>query len=164
MNAARIALSDEQIAFIQGNVTIYAAAMATDLTPRIARAAGCRVDAEHHRVTIFLSAARASELLAAVRAQRALAVVYSQPGMHKALQLKTRTADIVDLQQHDAIFIRDYCDRMIAHIAPLGFTPDMLRAFFAIPLSDAIALQFTPCAIFDQTPGPNAGAALGIRP
>ena len=54
-------LSDEQIAFIQGNVTIYAATTGADLSPHIARGAGCRVDAESNRITIFLSAARAGE-------------------------------------------------------------------------------------------------------
>lgn len=155
-----IALTTEQIVFIQGNVTIYAAATGADLSPQIARAAGCRVNTKENHVTIFLGAARASALLAAVRAHHTLAVVFSQPGIHKAMQLKTRAADIVSLQRDDAVFIADYCERMIAHITPLGFAPDMLRAFFSIPLSDAVALQFTPDDAFDQTPGPNAGVAL----
>lgn len=155
-----IELSAEQIAFIEGNVTIYAAATGADLSPQVARAAGCRVDVKHHRVTIFLSAARASALIAAVRAHRTLAVVFAQPGTHQAIQLKTQDAQIVNLQRDDSVLIANYRERMIAHISPIGFAPEMLRAFFGTPLSDAIALQFTPCAAFDQTPGPNAGAAL----
>ncbi len=162
MNEASIALSAEQIAFIRGNVTIYAAATGTDLSPQIARAAGCRVDVKNNLVTIFLSAARAAALLEAVRAHRTLAVVFSLPGNHKAIQLKTRDAGIVHLQRDDAILIANYCERMIAHITPLGFAPDMLRVFFSIPVSDAVALQFTPDTAFDQTPGPNAGAALAM--
>jgi hypothetical protein len=162
MNANIIALSAEQIAFIQGNVTIYAAATGADLSPQIARAAGCRVDAQSRQITIFVGAARADAMLVAMRAQHSLAVVFSQPGNHKAIQLKTYNADIVNLHRDDSVLIADYCERMIAHITPLGFSPDMLRAFFSIPISDAVALQFIPSAAFDQTPGPNAGASLAI--
>jgi biotin carboxylase len=161
MNTAdSITLSAEQAAFIQGNVTIYAAAIGADLTPQITRAAGCRVDANNRQVTIFVSAARASAMLAAVRNHRTLAAVFSQPGNHKAIQLKTSNADMVGLQRDDATLISHYYERMIAHISPFGFAPDMLRAFFSIPISDAVALQFTVTSAFDQTPGPNAGAAL----
>ncbi|HET8710258.1 MAG TPA: hypothetical protein VFM32_02695 [Spongiibacteraceae bacterium] len=162
MSPTPVALSAEQAAFIQGNVTMYAAATGADGSPQIARGAGCRVDVENQRVTIFFSAARASALLAAVRAQGALAVVFSLPGVHKAMQLKTSAAQIVHVQRSDAVLMADYCERMIAHIAPLGFAPAMLRAFFSLPKSDAVALQFEPDAAFDQTPGPNAGAALAM--
>ena len=155
-----IMLSTEQIAFIQGNVTIYAAATGSDFSPQVARATGCRVDMKNHRVTIFLSATHAVELIAAVRAHRTLAVVFAQPGTHQALQLKASDADIVQLQRDDAVLIANYRDRMIAHIVPIGFSDDMLRAFFGLSMSDTVALQFTPCAAFDQTPGPNAGSAI----
>lgn len=155
-----MALSADQIAFIQGNVTMYVAATGADLSPQVARATGCRIDAKTNRVTIFLSAARAGALIAAVRSHRTLAAVFSQPGTHQALQLKTRDAEIISIQRDDGLLITEYRERLIAHISPLGFTPDMLRAFFGIPMSDAIALQFTPYAAFDQTPGPNAGAAF----
>jgi hypothetical protein len=161
MNRANpITLSAEQAAFIQGNVTMYVAAIGTDLSPQIVRAAGCRVDANNRQVTIFVSAARAGALLAAVRSHRTLAAVFSQPGNHKAMQLKSADAEVVELQRADATLITRYCERLIAHIAPFGFTPAMLRAFLSIPIGDAVALQFTPAAAFDQTPGPNAGAAL----
>lgn len=155
-------LGAEHIAFIQGNVTMYAAAAGADLTPQIARASGCRVDADGQRVTIFLNASRAAAMLTAVRSQRTLAVVFSQPGNHKALQLKANDVEIIGLQRDDATLIANYCERMIAHIAPLGFSAEMLRVFFATPISDAVALQFIPHAAFDQTPGPNAGAALAL--
>ena len=155
-----IKLNTAQIAFVEGNVTIYAAATGADLSPQVVRATGCRVDKKTRRVTIFLSASRAAALIAAVRAHRTLAVVFAQPGTHRAMQLKAQDAEVVSLQRDDLVFIADYRERMIAHISPIGFAPEMLRAFFGISMSDAIALQFTPCAAFDQTPGPNAGAEI----
>lgn len=155
-----IELSAAQIAFIEGNVTIYAAAVGADLSPQVARAIGCRIDAANKRITIFLSTARAGALIAAVRAHRTLAVVFAQPGTHEAIQLKTHDANIVNLERDDPMLIANYRERMVAHISPIGFAGDMLCAFFGISISDAIALQFTPSAAFDQTPGPNAGAEL----
>lgn len=162
MSAGVFALSAEQIAFIEGEVTIYAAATGADLLPQVVRGAGCRVDARNRTVMIFVSAANASALLTALRHRGALAAVFAQPGSHKALQLKSESASIVSLGRDDAVFIANYRERMIAHIAPFGFASDVLRALFSLPVSDAVALQFTPCAVFDQTPGPNAGAMVSL--
>jgi len=153
-------LSAAQIAFIQGNVTMYAATAGDGAHPHVTRATGARVDTDSHAVTVFVSATEAGALLADVRAGGALAVVFCEPGSEKAIQLKSDGADILQLQRDDPQLIADYCERLIRHIVPLGFSPQMLRSFFARPLGDAIALRFLPCAAFDQTPGPNAGAAL----
>ena len=160
MNAAALTLSPAQIAFITGDVTMYVAAADADLTPHIARGAGCRVDATGHRIAVLLSASRAADLLAAVRAQRTLAVVFTQPGNHTALQLKTHAADIVETEPDDIALLAAYRARIIAHIAPLGFTAETLRAVFTVAVDDIAAVHFTPHAAFDQTPGPNAGSAL----
>jgi hypothetical protein len=160
MQASTIQLTAAQIAFMQGNVTMYAAATGADLSPQVARATGCRVDATSNRVTIFVNATYAAAVIASVRAHRTLAVVFSQPHNHQAIQLKSHDAQIAAMQNDDWVLVADYRERMIAHISPIGFAPEMLRAFFGTSVSDIVALQFTPCAAFDQTPGPNAGAAL----
>ena len=160
MNAAPITLNAKQIDFLQGNVVIYAATADAAAHPHVARVAGTRIDSRKNAVTIFLSALEASALLADVRAQQALAVVFCEPGSEKAMQLKAHSAQIVAVQRDDQRLVADYCERLIKHVTPLGFSSAMLRTFFAPLRSDIVALQFTPCAAFDQTPGPNAGTAL----
>ncbi|MFT3929595.1 MAG: hypothetical protein QM709_04765 [Spongiibacteraceae bacterium] len=157
---AAITLSTGQIAFLQGNVTMYAATANRAAQPHVAKLAGVRIDAATNQITVFLNAANADALLADIRGGSAIAVVFCEPGSEKAIQLKSHSADIVALQHGDHELMASYRDRLVQHIIPLGFSPEMLRCFFSAPLSEAIALQFTPCEAFDQTPGPKAGSAL----
>lgn len=158
--ASPIALSAEQIAFIEGNVTMYAATAGDNARPHVARLAGIRVDASTNTITAFMNANNAGALLADIRAARAIAVVFCEPGSEKAIQLKSKRAEIIPLQRDDQQLMVNYRERLIRHITPLGFSSEMLGCFFSSPLSEAVALQFTPCAAFDQTPGPKAGTAL----
>ncbi len=160
---AAIALSAEQIAFVEGEVTMYVGATAANQSPLIARAIGCRVEADG-QVTVFLHAQRAAALIAAVRANGNAAVVFAKPSTHQSLQLKSRTAEIMPISAEDGAFIARYRERIIGHIAALGYAPSVLSTFFSLDADDAIALRLTPCAAFDQTPGPNAGMAIGSAP
>lgn len=155
-----IILSPAQIAFIEGNVTMYAATAGDNVQPHVAKLCGIRVDPSTSTITTFLNAHNAGALLADIRAGHAIAVVFCEPGSEKAIQLKSERAEIAPLQRDDQQLMADYRERLIRHITPLGFSADMLGCFFASPLSEAVALQFIPSAAFDQTPGPKAGTAL----
>ena len=72
-------LTDDSIAFLNGRVSIIAAASSIDLEPLLVRCTGCSIDSDR-RVTLFLAASHAGALLAATwkvlsPAQRTLRVV-----------------------------------------------------------------------------------------
>lgn len=156
-----ILLSRDQVAFLQGNVVIYASSTGIGCQTNLVRSSGCRVDIDGS-ITVFVCAAQAGGLLADVRANRALAIVFCEPRTDRALQLKTRDAETAAVSRDDYRLLSDYHERIVALISPSGFDPAMLRTFFKPPLSDAVALRFKPYAVFDQTPGPNAGAQVAV--
>jgi hypothetical protein len=49
-----------------------------------------------------------------------------------------------------------------AEIAGVGFDDAFAAALVAPAGDDAVAVEFTPTAVFDQTPGPEAGKPLEI--
>jgi hypothetical protein len=156
-------LSPEDAAFIEGGVSIHAAARNAANDTTVARAIGCRVSADRQRVTIFLSAVQAAALLADVRANGAIAVVFSQPSSHRTIQLKGDDAEVVPSMTDDPHLWSTYRARLAAAVQPLGFSDAFVRAMLSPASGDVVAVAFTPSAAFQQTPGPKAGAPLQAR-
>jgi len=154
-------LFDEaQAAFMQGGVSITIAACSAAAIPEQARGGGCRISPDRRRLTVFISSIQGEQVLRCVREHGAIAVVFSQPSSHRTLQLKGRDAAAGLPDEGDLKRIAAYREAFAAELAPLGFEPELVRALFAYPDSEILALSFTPCAAFSQTPGPRAGEPL----
>lgn len=160
MTAAAAPLDPEHAVFIQGGVSIIAAARDADRETTVSRAFGCRVSDDRRQITVFVSAAQSGALLAGVRQNGAIAVVFSQPTSHRAIQLKGTDASVVPLAGDDPHRLVAYRERLAAQVAPLGFSDVFVRTFLNVAPGDVVAISFTPSAAFSQTPGPKAGAPL----
>lgn len=155
-------LSAAQIAFMQGPVSIIAASHDAALTSNLVRAVGCSLSADGKQLSIYVTASQAGALLADVRANRALAAVFCRPTTDHALQIKAVDAAIVPTQRDDVRATQRYRDMIVGEIAPLGFTEAMLNAVFNANAADVVVVCCTPTAVFEQTPGPNAGNTLAV--
>lgn len=155
-----VALTPEQAAFIQGPVSIVAATTGANASNHLSKVYGCRVDDGGRSVTIILSALQAGAVLADLRDNRRLAVVFCRPTTDQTLQIKSRDARVVEIGRDDYRTLAEHTDKMVAEIGALGFPEAVVRPLFGCATADAVAVRFAPCAIFDQTPGPNAGARV----
>jgi hypothetical protein len=153
-------LAPDEAAFIEGGVSIIAAARDAQHEMTVSRAMGCRVSADRRRVTIFLSTVQSGALLADVRANGVIAVVFSQPTSHRAIQLKGFDAAVVPLTPEDPHLWVAYRARLAAEVRHIGFSEVFVRAMLNAPSGDVVAVAFTPSAAFLQTPGPKAGTPL----
>jgi hypothetical protein len=160
---ASVALTAGQAAFIQGAVSIVAATSGPGATNHISKVFGCRVSADGRSVTIILSALQAGALLAELRANRRLAVAFCRPSTDQTLQVKALDAQVVAIERDDYDTLAAHTDKLIAEITPMGFAESVVRPLFSCSPSDAVAVRFSPSAVFDQTPGPNAGARLSCQ-
>ncbi len=155
----------DTVAFLNGRVSIIAAAATDALEPLLVRCTGCRIDAQQRRVTLFLAASHAGALLAAVAANRRIATVFSEPTTHRTLQLKGEDAETVALADGDFHQVAAYRARMVPELAAVGISAEWVHALFGCSSSELVALRFTPSAVFVQTPGPSAGQpAAGAQP
>lgn len=159
--AGKPVLDAEQAVFIQGGVSINAAARDAAMVPRISRALGCRVSDDRRQVTVYVAAFQAAGLLAAIRANRLIAVCFNLPSTHRSLQLKGTDAREVPLERSDLERAQRYVDAFVADISLLGYTDPLGRALLWFEPAELAGVAFTPAAAFDQTPGPRAGARLG---
>jgi hypothetical protein len=161
MTAKTTHLDSEQAEFITAGVSILAAARDDCHETTVTRAVGCRVSGDRQRVTILLSASQSGALLADVRANGTLAVVFAEPKTHRAIQLKGTDAELAPLEADDPHRIAAYRARFAAQVASFGHSEAFVRKVLGVAPGDLVAIAFTPCGAFLQTPGPKAGSPLG---
>jgi len=137
-----------------------AASCAAGNLPELGRALGCRVSPDRSRVTVLLPGDQLPALVAAVRSSRAVAVVFSEPATHRTIQLKGTDAALEPTAPGDAVLSARWTDGFVAELAAYGIVENLVRAFLWCEPGGMVAVSFTPCAAFQQTPGPRAGAPL----
>lgn len=154
-------LDESRVAFLTGPVAISVASRDGSLTPSLARAYGCRVSADRRTVILFLSTARSESLLRDLRAAGPVAAVFTRPKTHQSMQLKATRADIRPLSPGDRELMHGWGANFDAEIRALGYKAHFADAFRQPTHDDAVAVEFMPTAVFEQTPGPGAGKRLG---
>ena len=158
---ARPILDAEHAAFVLlPGISMTAASRAGANLPELGRVHGCRVAADRTRVTVLLPGDQYPGLVAAIRATRAIAVVYSLPKTHRTIQLKGTDAAVEPLAPGDAELAAQATESFAAGLGALGYNETMVRAAVWYEPAALVAIGFTPCAAFQQTPGPQAGAPL----
>ena len=88
-----------------------------------------------------------------MRASGRIAVVFSRPTTHRTLQLKADDARVRAATPGEAAIVADYVDAFAREIGVMGHTAEQAGAMFQFRADDLVAIDFTPSAAFDQTPG-----------
>jgi hypothetical protein len=154
-------LDEEHARFILlPGISMTASSRGADNLPELGRVHGCRVAADRRRVTVLLPGDQYPGLIEALRASRAVAVVFSQPTTHRTIQLKGTDALVEPPAPGDAELAAQATDRFAAGLGALGYDETMVRTAVWFDAAALVAVTFTPCAAFQQTPGPRAGAPL----
>lgn len=151
---------EEHAAFMQGGVSITAAARDDALRTTLARARGCRVAPDRRRVVILMSPSQCAALLSNLRAHGAIAVVFSRPSTHRTLQLKGDDAVVEPVRPDDLAIALRHHEALALDLANIGFGEAFAATLERCELDDLVAVAFTPRAAFSQTPGPRAGNPL----
>lgn len=154
------ALSPEHIAFVQSGVSMAAASRDRRHVPSLARAYGCRADADGRRLSVYVAPSQAAALIRDVEQCRMLAVVFSRPSSHETIQIKGSDAVVRPLGDGDWEQVQRLCAALLADIVQLGYDADGVRTMLSCAQEDMVALSFTPEAVFAQSPGPRAGERL----
>ena len=153
-------LDENNAAFIQTGLSIVAASRDDALMPSIGRASGCHVSGDRRAVAIFLPQSQAVQLVADLRRSKRIAVVFSRPSTHRTLQLKADDARVRPATPEESAIVARYVDAFAREIGLLGHTAEQACAMFQARDDDLVAVDFTPSAAFEQTPGPKAGSPL----
>jgi hypothetical protein len=155
-------LTAQDAAFLRTpHLSILGASRGPDNTPFVARALGCRFSPDLRQVTLFFSTADAREMLAHIADNGMLAAVFSLPSTHQTVQLKGSDARVGKPVKADFPLVASYRRAFANHLEKLGFVLLSIETMLACEPDELSAVTFTPSAAFSQTPGPNAGHAIG---
>lgn len=155
-----VALDAETVAFMGGGVSMHAASRDAANVPSLSRPLGCRVSADRTRVTVFLLASHSGAMLADFRANGRIAVVVTLPSTHRTIQLKGEDAAVEPLRDGDHILIARTREAFMRDLEAMGYHRSLPETLLEGQRGDVVAVGFTICAAFTQTPGPTAGAPL----
>jgi hypothetical protein len=153
-------IDDELAAFLQSGLSVHAASRDATNLPWLARGVGCRVSADRRRLTIFLLASQCGRLLRDFEANGAIAFFASQPSTHRTVQLKGADAAASVPQPGDERLVDGQRERFLRDLVGIGHDESVPRTLLGGDWADAVAVTFTPTAVFAQTPGPNAGTLI----
>lgn len=160
-HAATPVLDAEHAAFILlPGISITVASRGPDHRPLLGRAVGCRLAQDRSRVTVLVPKDQNAELVEALRASRAVAVVFSQPSTHRTIQLKGTDARVEPAGDADRDRAARWSEGFVAELGALGYDRELVGTFVWCDPAELVAVSFGPCAAFQQTPGPGAGAPL----
>jgi hypothetical protein len=143
--------------FIQEPVAVQLAAVGDGLAPQSVRGYGVRLDADG-ALCLGLIDAQAPKLLQALQTSQRVAVNLTHPLTFHGRQVKGPVLEIEEPSSDAAEAARQYFDRFVVMLAKIGLTTEQCRGmFFSGPTR---WIRMRPDELFNQTPGPGAGAAL----
>jgi len=143
--------------FLESGVSVLVGTRDHRLVPEAARGFGLRVAAGGGELDVFVPHALGRRTVANLRANARIAVAAARPVDHRSVQLKGRALDIRDGDAADLAAVERYRERLVADFGAYGYPPRILHRFTAWPCH---VVRFAVESLFEQTPGPRAGAPL----
>ncbi|HET8704659.1 MAG TPA: hypothetical protein VFM46_00045 [Pseudomonadales bacterium] len=150
-------ISEKVAAFIQQGVAIAVASSNPQLRGSSARATGCRISPDRKRISLIMNQRWGEKLLHDIHTSHRLAAVFCLPITEQALQIKSSDAVVEALAPGDWGIVEHYQAMWEDQLRQLGFDVTLAHTMTRCEPSDMVVVSFSPEAVFEQTPGPDAG-------
>jgi hypothetical protein len=111
-------------------------------------------------VTVYLPLATSAETVANIATSGRVAIVSSCPADHATIQLKGRSRGVRLAGESEAEVVTDQMERLADVLDHVGVPRRLTRRLTSWP---AFAVDVQVEEVFDQTPGPRAGARMRGR-
>jgi hypothetical protein len=143
--------------WLQGGESIIVGTADADGVPSACRGIAIAAGKDPDTLTLYLPAATAHEALANIATTRRVAFAASHPLSHRTVQVKGVTRGVRLAPPVDEAFVRMRWGQLADVLDQIGLPRGVLHSAAHWP---AFAVEMSIEQIFDQTPGPNAGALL----
>jgi hypothetical protein len=151
-------LDKELAAFLEEGLSIYVATRNEQLEPNGARASAVRVATDGTHIEVFVPAVSAGTVMRDLRANGQIAVVLTRPPDDRGCQAKGVFVEARDASEGERAFVVSQWERFRDRLELIGLLRVATDGWVVWP---SVAVRFRVNALFDQTPGPGAGAPLG---
>ena len=144
-------------AFLQEGVGIHIGTRNGALEPNGARALAVRVDDDGAHLEVFVAEIAASRLLPDLEGNGQAAVDFGRPVDERACQVKGTCVGVRPATESERPFVMAQLDGFRASLELIGIPRVATLSWITWP---AVAIRLKATALFEQTPGPSAGAPL----
>jgi hypothetical protein len=144
-------------AFIEGGVSIHIATRNDRLEPWGGRVAAVKIDPDGTHVTAYLPKVTAGPIVANLKANGQAALGFGRPSDDRACQIKGVFVTARAAAARERALVDRQWDAFLADLAQIGFPRQVTEGWKTWP---ALAIRLRVTALFSQTPGPGAGAAI----
>jgi pyridoxine/pyridoxamine 5'-phosphate oxidase len=128
--------------------------------PAACRGVSLVVDEDRQGVTVYVPVATGAQTVANLASNNRIAVVASEPASHSTVQLKGRIRAVRVARGDEEDRVRLFVERFADSLDEVGLPRGVTRTMTCWP---AFAIEVAVEAVFDQTPGPRAGALVRAR-
>ena len=150
-------IDSDLAAFLQEGVGIHIASRNAALEPNGSRALAVKVDADGRHLEVYVATVSAVRILPDLQSNGQAAVGFGRPVDDRSCQVKGLFLGARDATEEERPLIAGQWERFLANLEKIGIPRAATRAWITWPV---VAIRLRANAIFDQTPGPNAGAPL----
>jgi hypothetical protein len=150
-------LDDSLTAFLQQGVAINIGTRNARLEPSAAYVGAALVDADRKHLTVFVPAIGADAVLADLQANGQAAIVFARPEDDRACQVKGTFVSVRPATDDESVLVHDQYAGFLRQLEIIGMPGESTRSWVVWP---ALAVRLRVTAVFDQTPGPKAGAVI----
>lgn len=150
-------MRSELAAFLESGVSVVVATCDAELRPGCACAAGLRVHDGARRMTILLPSGPAAASVEHLRAHATIAVTASRPIDLRTVQVKGRVVRVAAASDEERPLALAYREALATALERVGHDRSLTRRLAVWP---CVSVELEIDAVFEQTPGPRAGAPL----
>jgi hypothetical protein len=144
-------------AFLQEGVGIHIGTRNDALQPNGARAIAVQVEADGEHLVVYVARIAAARILPDLESNGQAAVGFGRPVDDRACQVKGVFAGVRDATDDERPNVLAQWDAFLGSLEKIGIPRVATRTWVTWP---AVAIRLRANALFDQTPGPGAGAPI----
>lgn len=150
-------INKELAAFLQEGIAIQLGTRNARLEPNGVRVAAVAVEADGAHLVAYVPQAAAAQVLPDLESNGQAALVFSRPPDERTCQVKGTFAGARAATAGERALVAGQWDRWLDRLVTIGYPRETFAQWAAWP---CVAIRVRAAALFNQTPGPGAGAPL----
>lgn len=131
------------------------------LEPNGARVTAVKVDPDGEHLVAFVPKSASADVLKDLRDNGQAAIAFARPADDRACQVKGVFVDVRDGSAADRPMVMKQWQGLVSQLELIGVSAAATRMWKMWP---CVAVRLRVTAVFDQTPGPGAGAPVPPGP
>jgi hypothetical protein len=152
-----LTIGAELASLIESGIAIVVATRDGDMRPQITRAWGASVADDGAALTLCVVASEGSRALDNLRANGAIALTFSRPTTYRTVQVKGVATDLREPTERELTRREEHLEVFLEEVEQVGLERRIARR---ISGGEVVAVTVAVRELYEQTPGPGAGARL----